>query len=61
MNQPTPGSSASGELQLNSQGRLQHLLDIERLILSILDTTRFFISANDREVKKVPLLRGEKG
>ena len=58
-----PGSSPSGDLQLTSDGQLQHFLDIEglnrSLILSILDTTRSFVSANDQEVKKVPLLQGK--
>ncbi|MBN1379471.1 MAG: aspartate carbamoyltransferase catalytic subunit [Gammaproteobacteria bacterium] len=63
MNQPIPSSSPSGDLQLDSQGRLQHLLDIEGLnrsmILTILDATHSFISANNQEIKKVPLLAGK--
>jgi aspartate carbamoyltransferase catalytic subunit len=63
MNQPIPGSSPSGDLQLDSQGRLQHFLDIsglnQSMILTILDATRSFISANNKGIKKVPLLAGK--
>ena len=49
--------------QLNKNGELIHLLSVEGLpksILShILDTATNFVSLNDREVKKVPLLRGK--
>lgn len=49
--------------QLNKNGELQHLLTIEGLpkpILNhILDTASSFVSVSDREVKKVPLLRGK--
>src|SRR5574343_367558 len=49
--------------QLNKHGELQHLLSIEGLPKSILnhilDTASTFLSVNDREVKKVPLLRGK--
>lgn len=49
--------------QLNSNGELQHLLSIEGLpkaiLLQILDTAAGFASVNNREVKKVPLLRGK--
>ena len=48
--------------QLNKNGELVHLLSIEGLPASILrqvlDTAENFVSVNDREVKKVPLLRG---
>ena len=48
--------------QLNKNGELVHLLSIEGLPASILrqvlDTAESFVSVNDREVKKVPLLRG---
>ena len=48
--------------QLTPDGRLRHLLSIEGLpadILShILDTASSFVSVTEREVKKVPLLRG---
>ena len=52
------------QLQLNEQGELRHLLTLEGLskehILQILDTAQLFgrVSESDREVKKVPLLRG---
>src|SRR5215468_2006456 len=49
--------------QLNSNDELIHLLSIEGLpeatLLHILDTAGSFLSVNDREVKKVPLLRGK--
>ncbi|GAB3462932.1 aspartate carbamoyltransferase catalytic subunit [Massilia terrae] len=49
--------------QLNKNGELQHLLTIEGLpkpILNhILDTASSFVSISDREVKKVPLMRGK--
>ena len=49
--------------QLNAHGELVHLLSIEGLpkdvIHQILDTAGSFLSVNDREVKKVPLLRGK--
>ena len=49
--------------QLNAHGELIHLLSTEGLpkaiIHQILDTAEQFLSVNDREVKKVPLLRGK--
>jgi len=49
--------------QLNSHGELVHLLSIEGLpqavIHHILDTAGSFLSVNDRDVKKVPLLCGK--
>ncbi|MFZ9639151.1 MAG: aspartate carbamoyltransferase catalytic subunit, partial [Hylemonella sp.] len=49
--------------QLNQNGELIHLLSTEGLpkdiLLQILDTAGSFVSVNDREVKKVPLLRGK--
>ena len=49
--------------QLNAHGELIHLLSIEGLpqpvLHQILDTAGTFLSVNDREVKKVPLLRGK--
>ena len=49
--------------QLNRNGELVHLLSIDGLprdvLLQILDTAGTFLSVNDREVKKVPLLRGK--
>src|ERR1035437_7605054 len=50
-------------LQLNSHGELQHLLTIEGLpramLTAILDTAAPFTEVSEREVKKVPLLRGK--
>jgi len=52
----------SANPQLTAEGRLRHLLSIEGLpaeiLLQILDTARSFVSVTEREVKKVPLLRG---
>jgi len=49
--------------QLNRHGELIHLLSTEGLsrdiLTQILDTASQFVSLNDREVKKVPLLRGK--
>jgi aspartate carbamoyltransferase catalytic subunit len=49
--------------QLNAHGELIHLLSIEGLppavLMQILDTAGTFLSVNDRDVKKVPLLRGK--
>ena len=49
--------------QLNAKGELQHLLSIEGLpreiITQILDTAEPFAGVTEREVKKVPLLRGK--
>ena len=49
--------------QLNKNGELQHLLTIDGLPKSIvnhiLDTASSFVSIGDRELKKVPLMRGK--
>jgi len=49
--------------QLNRHGELIHLLTIEGLpkaiLEQILDTAGSFLSVSEREVKKVPLLRGK--
>jgi aspartate carbamoyltransferase catalytic subunit len=49
--------------QLNKNGELIHLLSIEGLpravVTQILDTAGTFLSVNERDVKKVPLLRGK--
>jgi aspartate carbamoyltransferase catalytic subunit len=49
--------------QLNEHGELRHLLSIEGLprdiITHIMDTASSFLEVSDREVKKVPLLRGK--
>ena len=49
--------------QLNKNGELIHLLSLDQLpreiVTHILDTATNFVSVNDREVKKVPLLRGK--
>ncbi len=50
-------------LQLNADGSLRHLLTLDglpaRILIQILDTAESFISVAQREVKKVPLLRGK--
>ena len=49
--------------QLDANGELQHLLSTEGLpreiLLQILDTAESFAGVTEREVKKVPLLRGK--
>jgi len=49
--------------QLNAAGELTHLLTLEGLprevIVHILDTAGSFLGVTEREVKKVPLLRGK--
>jgi aspartate carbamoyltransferase catalytic subunit len=49
--------------QLNRNGELHHLLTLEGLpadiLWQILDTARSFVGVTEREVKKVPLLRGK--
>src|SRR5437763_12559217 len=53
----------NGNPQLNRNGELHHLLTLEGLprdiIVHILDTAVPFASIAEREVKKVPLLRGK--
>ena len=49
--------------QLDSYGNLKHLLTIEglpkRILNQILDTAETFVSVAERDIKKVPLLRGK--
>ena len=49
--------------QLDANGNLKHLLTTEglpkRIIEQILETADQFVSVGDREVKKVPILRGK--
>lgn len=49
--------------QLTSDGNLKHLLSIEglpkKVLLHILDTAESFVGVAERDVKKVPLLRGK--
>ncbi|MFN7643283.1 MAG: aspartate carbamoyltransferase catalytic subunit [Burkholderiales bacterium] len=49
--------------QLNQHGELRHLLTIEGLprdiVTHVLDTASSFLGVSDRQVKKVPLLRGK--
>jgi aspartate carbamoyltransferase catalytic subunit len=49
--------------QLDKDGRLKHLLSIEglpkKILNQILDTAESFVGVAEREVKKVPLLRGK--
>jgi aspartate carbamoyltransferase catalytic subunit len=53
-------SNQVGELQLNSNQQLRHLLSLEGLpqdtLLQILDTAKQFVSVTnpDREVKRIP-------
>src|ERR1700752_5162716 len=52
-----------GNPQLTKNGELKHLLSIEgvpkAIVNHILETADQFVSVTDREVKKVPLLRGK--
>jgi aspartate carbamoyltransferase catalytic subunit len=49
--------------QLSDNGQLKHLLSIEglpkKILNQILDTAESFVGVAEREVKKVPLLRGK--
>ena len=49
--------------QLNKNGELQHLLTTEGLpaaiLVKILDTAESFVGVTERDVKKIPLLRGK--
>jgi len=49
--------------QINRDGELQHLLTTEGLpisvLLKILDTAESFVGVTERDIKKVPLLRGK--
>ena len=53
----------SNNPQLNAKGELHHLLSLEGLpreiLVQILDTAQSFVGVTQREVKKVPLLRGK--
>jgi aspartate carbamoyltransferase catalytic subunit len=55
--------SSKASLQLGPDGRLRHLLTTEGLpaatLVHILDTADQFVSVSEREVKKVPVLRGK--
>ncbi len=49
--------------QLDAEGKLRHLLSIEglpkKILNQILDTAESFVGVAERDVKKVPLLRGQ--
>ena len=49
--------------QLDNDGNLKHLLTIEglpkKILTQILDTAETFVSVAERDIKKVPLLRGK--
>ena len=53
----------TAQLQCNEDGSLRHFLTIEGLdratLVQVLDTAESFISVGEREIKKVPLLRGK--
>ena len=55
--------SSKSSLQVGPDGKLRHLLTTEglpaELIRHILDTADQFVSVSEREVKKVPVLRGK--
>ncbi len=50
-------------IQFDSSGRLKHFLTInslsKKMLVDILDTAESFINIGQREIKKVPLLRGK--
>ena len=56
---------SANNLQLYDDGRLRHLLTLDglpaRILTQILDTAESFLSVSEveRDVKKVPLLRGK--
>src|SRR6476469_7778388 len=58
-----PFGTMTNNPQLNRNGQLQHLLTTEGLpapiLLNILDTAESFVGVTERDVKKVPLLRGK--
>ncbi len=53
----------SSNPQINKNGELHHLLSLEGLppaiLWQILDTAHSFVGVTQREVKKVPILRGK--
>ncbi len=53
----------ANNIQLDEQGKLLHFLSIEGLnrsiLTEILDTAQSFTSVADRQIKKVPILRGK--
>jgi len=55
--------SSKASLQVGPDGKLKHLLTTEglpaELVRHILDTADQFVSVSERDVKKVPLLRGK--
>ncbi len=55
--------SSKASLQVGPDGKLRHLLTTEglpaELVRHILDTADQFVSVSERDVKKVPLLRGK--
>lgn len=59
---PSLPTIPDSELQWTRDGRLRHLLTLEglprELIHRILDNAESFLNVSDRDVKKVPLLRG---
>jgi len=50
-------------IQLDSNGKLKHFLDVEglspQILTEILDTAESFTSITNRTIKKVPILRGK--
>ena len=58
-----PAGPTANNIQFDEAGRLKHFLTIEgldhALLVSILDRAETFTGINDRELSKVPLLRGK--
>ena len=54
---------SDSKVQFDKNGRLKHFLTINGLpretLVQILDTAESFISFGQREIRKVPLLRGK--
>ena len=63
MHKPASHNPPHRNPQLNANGELNHLLSIDGLprevLTQILDTASSFLEVSDRDVKKVPLLRGK--
>ena len=53
----------NGDMQYDKSGKLRHFLTVEGLsrdtLVHILDTAESFITFGEREIKKVPILRGK--
>ena len=61
--QTSQDTSTQGSIQLTKSGRLKHFLTItglsKEILTEILDTADSLIEVGERNIKKVPLLRGK--